>query len=369
MSWQRVGQFSAETRSLLDIDFHPNRRSASTTISTSVFFTGQASYRLASLENPMGRSGLVVQAARIGFYMRHDGATMSTDGVGIVGMNIDGAPLVWRWIPGASTINLRAGWVSGSSSIYYPLPEIPYSFLPSNTWGHIGMVTYMNSANGYTALYINGNFVNAWTGGFVLYRSGQTTPRTTIHGAYAAATPDSTAWHGGLNSWASNNVYLDDIYVDVWTGSDAPPMEPPPSRRFMVAFPNDAGSSAQWTPNTGSNWQAVNEAPPNDDTTHVKATVPGIRDVHEFSDITVPPDHQVRAVIPMVYARKSDAGVDSRVRLIVRRGANEVISDPKFLPTSYGYVWERWTTQPDGSAWSESAVNNAQFGYESAGDF
>ena len=116
--------------------------------------------------------------------------------------------------------------------------------------------------------------VLGWTGDTRVYASNSTTPLTWLSGAYLLG--------GGWNL----SVYGDDFYCDVWEGADAPLMACPSSRRFLPAFPNGAGATAQWTPNSGANWQAVDEAPPDSETTYVKATVAGLRDSYSSVSYT-----------------------------------------------------------------------------------
>jgi hypothetical protein len=300
-------------------------------------------------------------------HFRHNSAT-SGNIPPIIGMMVDGASLVFRFNPTNNDVTLVAGYVIGTSTVQIAVTQNVPVLANVNTWRHVAMIANIAATDGFASLYVDGVKVAEWTGDTRLYRSGESTPRTAITGIYAAGT--GLNWPGaGSHNWGLH-VYVDDFYADFWDGVGTLVNAPPPTRRFLAAFPNGAGSSTQWTPSTGSNWQNVDEAPPNDETDFNRAQAPNLLDLYAFSDVTVPLDHAVRAVIPIAYARKSDAGVDSQVRVVAKTGANIVKSDAKALPTSYGYVWERWTTQADGaSAWTEAAVNAAEFGVESAGTF
>jgi hypothetical protein len=45
------------------------------------------------------------------------------------------------------------------------------------------------------------------------------------------------------------------------------------------------------------------------------------------------------------------------------------VSAAKTPGTAYGYVWEYMPLAPDGESWTESKINAAQFGLESAGSY
>lgn len=364
MAWVRFAQLSAETQSLADVDGLTGVTGAN--ISSTEKYTGNYSYRFHGTSRPLGVTGIAHTSVRCGLFFRHNGIAGS-DFAPIIGMMVDGAPVVWGVKLTTGEITLRAGWVSGSSTVRYPVTITSAAVGAINHWYAIGMVANFAAANGFVTLYVDGLVAATWEGDTRVYRSLESSARTTIIGCYAVGTP--TNWMGGVSSWLGY-TYTDDFYVDVWDGVGQIENASPPSRRFLAIFPNGAGSSTQWTPSTGSNWQNVDEAPPNDETDYNKALAPNLLDLYTFADLTLPADHAVRAVIPMAYARKSDAGADSQAKVAAKVGANTAKSSAKNLPTAYNFLWERWETQPDGAtAWNESAINNAEFGVESAGTF
>ncbi len=362
MSWTRAGQLSAETRSLADVSGLTGPTGA--TISSAEKYTGNYSYRFSGDSQPIGIAGLNATAARAHLFFRHNGI-WGSGFAPLVGMLVDGAPVVWGLDLFTAEIRLRAGWVSGSSTVRFPVTVTSAAITATARWYSVGMTAFFDE-NGFVSLWVDGLLAATWEGDTRVFRSGQTTARTTITGCYALGTP--SGWMTGLGIW-SNYAYVDDFYVDVWGGSSRPTDAAPPSRRFLAAFPNGPGGIAQWTPVGGANWQNVAEAPPDNDATYNRATDAGSVDMVNLANIAVPPDWAVRAVIPMVYARKTDASVDSRIRVLVNNDAGALVGAARPLPTFYGYVWERWAAQADGSAWTEATVNTALMGYESAGDF
>src|SRR5262249_36678260 len=57
--------------------------------------------------------------------------------------------------------------------------------------------------------------------------------------------------------------------------------------RVEAIFPNGAGNYAQWTPSTGSNFQNVDENPPNDDSDYNSSSTAGQIDTFNYSNLSV----------------------------------------------------------------------------------
>ena len=363
MSWTRFGQLSAETQSLANV---AGLGGAGYAVSNTVAYTGSWSYRTSSTNAPLGFAGAFGAGARCGLFFRHNGVTGGQPPV--IGMLVDGCTLVFRFNASNNDVTLTAGYTSNTTSVRTALTANVPALADVNTWKHIGMMAYMASSGGFVSLYVDGVQVAEWTGDTQLYRSGETTPRTNITAVYAAGA--GAAWTGITTGTWTNYVYVDDFYADYWTGESAPTDTPPVTRRFLAVFPNEDGDSTQWTPLTGSdNYAMVDEAPPDDDTTYVKAASAGLVDLYGFAPVTVPADYAVRAVIPTIYANKSDAGVASTLQIVSSDGATDEISAEKTLATAYGHVFERFTLDPDGDAWTEGTVNAAEFGIKSSGDY
>ena len=115
----------------------------------------------------------------------------------------------------------------------------------------------------------------------------------------------------------------------------------------------------------------MDENPNDGDTTYVKALSAGLSDLYNTAAVTLPADHAISAAIPVAVARKTEAGADTRVRLLAYDGVNTTVGGDLALPTAYGVLWERMTTQPDGSAWGSTAddFNAMEFGARSAGSY
>lgn len=364
MSWTRFGQLSAETQTLVGVQWSgtPNALNA---ISSTQKYTGNYSYRFSGSAAGPGFAGELGAAVRCGFFFWHNGT--QTTWAPVVGLKVGIASLVFR--AGTNSVSLVAGYLNGGSTANEPIAPATTTVLNSlNTWIHIGLMAYIAEENGFVSFYGNGERLLKWTGDTRIYARNNVALQTTISGVYAGGYGQNY-FYLVSDSW-SQYVYTDDMYADLWTGESPPPDEPPPSRRFLAAFPNAAGSSSQWTPSAGTNWQNVDEAPPNAETDFNKALAPNLLDLYAHAAMEIPVDHAVRALIPLAYARKSDAGTQSQAKVVLTNSLGTVESSASDLPVSYGYIWNRWTEQPDGATpWDETAVNATEFGIKSAGTF
>jgi hypothetical protein len=367
MAWVRAGQLSAETQTLADVAGLGPKPA----ISNTAVYTGSYSYRFGGVAiAPAGIAGLAATAARCNFMFRHNGTTTGTRYTPLIGMTVDGVYLIWWWMQNTGELMLEAGYVYNDNDRRYPVSVISSAFANINTWYSIGMIANIAEVGGFVSLYVDGQQIATWTGDTRLYRSGQTTPLTAINAVYAAGYGGS--WISStpyLSAWA-NYAYIDDFYVDYFTGG-APADYPPSTRRFVPAFPIADTAQADWTPNTGSDHYAmVDEAPPDDDTTRLKADGAGLTDIFNFSTVSVPsPDWSVRAAVVVAYARKTDANFDSTLRLVQEYEGTVEESDERQLDVSYNNVWGRWETPPGEETWTEARINQAKFGIRSDGSF
>lgn len=149
----------------------------------------------------------------------------------------------------------------------------------TNVWYHIQFKATIDPTNGYAEVRVNGA---TWV-------------------SYAGNTRSTS------NSYANNvqvmaqswTTYIDDYYVSTDFMGDL---------KAECRFPTGAGDNTGWTPNTGTNWDAVNDTSPDDDSTYISTTTVGARDDYEFQDLATTLGTVV-AVQRVVDARKDDAGV------------------------------------------------------------
>lgn len=142
---------------------------------------------------------------------------------------------------------------------------------------------------------------------------------------------------------ATNNDFLGDVQV-------------------RAIFPTGAGNYTQWTPSAGSNWQNVDDNPPNDDTDYNSESTAADKDSFVFGDVT-PASGTVYAVAVNLHARKDDAGTRT-IRSLARLSGTDAFGVNVNITTSYTNYQQVMETKPGGGAWSITDVNNSEYGYE-----
>lgn len=129
--------------------------------------------------------------------------------------------------------------------------------------------------------------------------------------------------------------------------------------------PNAAGDTTEWDPNTGSNYQCVDETTPDNDTSYVSTDVVGEVDLYNASTYTLPSGATVRRVWVEAVAMQTTTGTD-KLQLGVKAGATTDwdTAGEVSLTTSYAkYKSKEWTVNPDdGAAWEQADIDSLQLG-------
>ena len=132
--------------------------------------------------------------------------------------------------------------------------------------------------------------------------------------------------------------------------------------------PNGNGATSQWVGSDGNstdNYLLVDENPANT-TDYTGSAINGDRDLWTIGDIPATA-LSVYAVLPAVYAAKSDAGAAS-LKILHRDNAGTVTAgSAQTLSTTWGwYLGGVITAKPSGGAWTVAEVNALQIGVEKA---
>lgn len=186
-------------------------------------------------------------------------------------------------------------------------------------------------------------------GATVLSLTGQDTRNA------AAAQITSVQLYGGMDS------EYDDFYLCDTTGSvnndflgDV---------KIVPLYPDAAGDSTQFTPLSGSNYQNVDEAIADGDTTYVESSTVGHKDLYTFGNLSFTPE-SILGVQAIACVRKDDAGT-REVRAVTKAGST-TRNGPTFAPsTTYGIAMDIMETNPaDSAAWERADVDALQAGVE-----
>jgi hypothetical protein len=159
---------------------------------------------------------------------------------------------------------------------------------------------------------------------------------------------------------SSNYWDIDDMYLANSSGSGVTDVVGDVYVERLL--PDGAGDSTQFTPSAGSNFQNVDDATPDDDTTYNASSTAGHKDLFTVGDLTQPVD-TVYGVQVCNYAKKDNPGV--ALNTVVKSGASESTDAVGATLDNYQFNTSIFETNPDGGgAWTESSVNSMQIGYE-----
>lgn len=310
--------------------------------------TGSYSFNMSGPAKPRGRAITSTTQIRAGAFLNHNGTALNigTPVLLYVGSTVN----IWvQWNDDGGLLELYVGTTLRAS-----VSESTGGFSTTDTWRHIAITCKADASAGFVSFYLDGVQKLTWTGN-------------------TGTAIDKVAIGGNNNAFGRcfADGYFDDFYIDDTAGeADAAP----PSPRFPFLPVNGSGNYTGWSVNTGTNSAAVDDSgAPNDDTDYVYATAAGVKDSYALTNttagVTVPAGYSIEAVIPTAWARKTDAGTASTLKLGTRLSATDLVGSAQTLTTAYGPVMERQTTKPGGGTWTESDIDSTEIYLESAGSF
>lgn len=177
----------------------------------------------------------------------------------------------------------------------------------------------------------------------------------------AAATTLGGIWIGQASTGDSCTFNFDDLYVCDTAG--AANNDFLGDRKVVALLPSGAGSSTQFTPSAGSNFQNVDESAPDDDTTYNSSSTIGHKDLYAMGDLASTAG-TISGVMTSFRARKDDAGTRT-LKSKIKSGATEGNGTDRNLSTSYVTYNDMFEQNPDTSApWTGSGVNGMEAGVE-----
>ena len=210
------------------------------------------------------------------------------------------------------------------------------AFMPG-IWYYIELKALIDPTAGTLELRINGASKATFSGNTRATGTSQIT--RVLGGNYSLY----ANWYICDDAGAVNNDFLGDCKV-------------------VCILPNGAGNSSQFTPSAGANYENVDDATPDDDTTYNAASVAGYKDTYAMGDVTI--TGTIKGVQALVLARKDDAG-SRTARILCRSGAADYNGDTFSLLDSYVYNRKIWEADPaTAAAWDEAGINAAEFGLE-----
>jgi len=134
-----------------------------------------------------------------------------------------------------------------------------------------------------------------------------------------------------------------------------------PGRGGIEALlPSGAGTSTDLTPSAGDNYAAVDEVPPDDDTTYVSSDTSEDHDSYAMGNLTL--EGTVMAVQWNCYAKLAEEGT-GYIKRVVRSDGTDYTGDVVGLDTTYDWYYECFSEDPaTDAAWDRDDVDAMELG-------
>ena len=130
--------------------------------------------------------------------------------------------------------------------------------------------------------------------------------------------------------------------------------------------PNGAGDETFLTPSAGANWECVDEASHDSDTSHVSTTGAGVTgDLYAKSSNSIGTGDTINSVTVYMVARITSSGrlINGQARNVIKENGVKTTATAQSLTTSYVSYSTTYTTKPsNGSAWTKTDIDNLQIG-------
>lgn len=212
-----------------------------------------------------------------------------------------------------------------------------------NTWYWLAIKVTINDSTGTVDVRVNSTSVLALTG------------QDTRNGGSGII--DNIQ----VNSVSSGNNDFDNLAILDTTGSSPTNDIPTEEWRIDTQTATGAGNSTQFTPSTGSNWQNVDDATSDGDSTYNSSSTSGHTDLFAIADFS---GGTPRAVQVNIAARRDDAG-PREIREKCRSGSTNYSGTTQAITSAYlVYRQIRETDPATSAAWTGPNLNSAEFGYE-----
>lgn len=201
----------------------------------------------------------------------------------------------------------------------------------SGVWCHIQVKVYIHDSAGTVDVLVNSVNVLSLTG------------QDTLNGGAGVINTIKIFGKAYFDDfWSDDSEYLGDC-------------------RIECLFPSAAGDTTAWTPSAGANYECVDEAAPDSDTSYVSSSTADQVDTYTFGNL-VTTAGTVKGVQVSAFARKDDAG-SRNIALVARPGSTDRPGGSQAVADTYNYYRQLWEVNPDTSAaWSIAEVNAAKFG-------
>ena len=165
----------------------------------------------------------------------------------------------------------------------------------------------------------------------------------------------TTSGTNGTNGW-----YYDDVFIfdDQGTGQK----DTVDNAIVEALFPTGVGFLGEnfAVYGSGANWSAVDEDPPDDDTTYIYDSTLGQKETFTFGNLMTAVG-EVQAVVLNVRSKKLQPG-RKQIAAVALYDSVDSIYDSVIVNADYYIDQMNVVTKPDGTQWNIETVNDAEFG-------
>ena len=277
------------------------------------------------------------QTVGVGFHARMDGLPNADNRGQFLHLRTSGnSNMVILGVQSDGTIVVRTADVGGSI-----LASSGNFKLVAGGYNHIEMKVFHSATVGTIEVRVDG------------------ITRINATGVNTGAGPCGQIWIGSTNGFLSGSgqpsVNIDDFYVWDTTGSHNNDFLGNKSVFFLK--PNGDTAVTDWVRNTGSvDYDAIDDASPDDDTSYVSAAAPAALSEFDLEDV-IGAVTAISAVRIFARAKKTDSG-DGSLRLSLLSGASVGLGADNPLSTAYAGRGDIFETDPaTGAPMTPSAFN------------
>jgi len=187
---------------------------------------------------------------------------------------------------------------------------------------------------------------------------------------------DEITWTGNtavsgpaIDRWYANSsytdFYLDDIIINDTTGTINNSWMG--GCKIEALSPIGPGSSTQWNPSTGANWDCVNEVPISE-TDYVTSNLAGALDLYDLASLPAGVSTASQFLgLKVLNAIARTGTTISYIKNSLRTNSSDVFSDPVTVPTSLLFQSTTWEINPvSGTTWTYMDINALEAGVKVA---
>jgi len=180
-------------------------------------------------------------------------------------------------------------------------------------------------------------------------------------GASIAGTgPASTFFWSHVDITPNAAGTMDDFYVLDGSGA-APHNAPLGDIQIDVIRPNGVGASTQWTPTgAATNWGAVKDLVPDDETTKVIAATAGLSDLYAMEDVNT--NNGIIGAQLLINARRTEEGFATLTPLLRHAGVTTELVSQLISPTYFYRNRDCFVKMPNGDPLTDVNLNALQAG-------